>query len=289
MKRGINFLVLATVLWGGNYVCGRYLAIAMPSTLLNTIRWAISTAILFAILLLSQKRIPLFSNWKEFLITGFFGVFAFSTLNYLGLSHISASQAGMISAGIPVAILLFTPLVLKEHIKTKAWIGTMISVLGVIVLFMGKKAVSSDSSMVGDIEMILACLSWGVYTVYVKKYGRKIDSLTMTAGASFYGTVLSALSCIGTVNSGSIHMSTGAWLAVLYVSTFASVGAFFLWNEGVKLAGAARSAPFINLLPVWTVILGLLLLHENLSLVSLAGGIVTILGAVLTSLPSKAK
>ncbi|OIK11696.1 DMT family transporter [Bacillus sp. MUM 13] len=284
MKRGILLLIAATLLWGGNYICGRFLALALPSTLLNTVRWAISTIILVGIMTISKKRLPLFSKWKEFLILGFFGVFAFSTLNYLGLRSISASQAGMISAGIPVAILIFTPFFLKEHIKLKAWIGTAVSIIGVITLLLGKNQASSEGSLIGDMEIVLSCLAWGLYTVLGKQYGKQMDPLTMTAGASFYGTILSAISCIGTVQPSMIHMSTNAWLAVLYVSTFASVGAYFAWNTGVKIVGAGKAAPFINLLPVWTVIFGVFLLHEQISLMSLLGGIITIAGAVLASL-----
>ncbi|WP_047153981.1 DMT family transporter [Aneurinibacillus tyrosinisolvens] len=79
-------------------------------------------------------------------------------------------------------------------------------------------------------------------------------------------------------------MTGNAWICVIYVSTFASVGAYFAWNTGVKIVGAGRAAPYINLLPVWTVIFGVLLLHEQVSLVSLVGGVVTIVGAVLASL-----
>jgi drug/metabolite transporter (DMT)-like permease len=284
MKRGFLLLVVATLLWGGNYICGRFLAPALPSTLLNTVRWAISTVILVGIMTISKKRLPLFSNWKELLILGFFGVFAFSTLNYLGLRSISASQAGMISAGIPVAILMFTPFILKEQIKLKAWIGTAVSIIGVIILLLGKHHASSHGSIVGDMEIVLSCLAWGLYTVLGKRFGKQMDPLTMTAGAAFYGAILSAISCIGTVHPNMIHMSTNAWLAVLYVSTFASVGAYFAWNAGVKMVGAGKAAPFINLLPVWTVIFGVFLLHEHISFMSLLGGIVTIAGAVLASL-----
>ncbi|WP_047153980.1 DMT family transporter [Aneurinibacillus tyrosinisolvens] len=192
MKRGILLLVLATILWGGNYICGRFLAPALPATLLNTVRWAISTVILFGLLSLNKKNIPIFTKWKEFLILGFFGVFAFSTLNYLGLRSVSASQAGMISAGIPIAILAFTPIVLKENIKLKAWIGAVVSILGVILLVQGKHTASSQSSLLGEIEILLSCLAWGLYTVLGKRYGKQMDPLTLTAGASFYGTLLSA-------------------------------------------------------------------------------------------------
>ena len=120
MKRGLGLLLIATILWGGNYICGRFLGPSMPSTLLNTVRWAISTLILVGILSLNGKGLPLLKEWKKFSLLGFTGIFAFSTLNYLALQSISASQAGMISAGVPIAILLFTPFVLKEKNKQKS-------------------------------------------------------------------------------------------------------------------------------------------------------------------------
>jgi len=289
MNRGIALLIMATVFWGGNYICGRYLAPALPATLLNTVRWGISTVILVGILSFNKKSLPLLSKWREFLILGFFGVFAFSTLNYMGLKNISASQAGMISAGIPVAILMFTPFVLKEKVKLRAWIGTVVSVVGVILLFKGKHTASSQASIIGEMEIILSCLAWGLYTVLGKRYGKELDPLTMTAGAAFYGTLLSAVSCIGTVKLDMIHMTGTTWLCIIYVSTFASVGAYFAWNAGVKIVGAGRAAPYINFLPVWTVIFGVILLHEQISWMSLIGGVVTILGAVLASITGQSK
>ncbi|MED4205529.1 DMT family transporter [Neobacillus mesonae] len=283
MKKGIFLLVLATVLWGGNYICGRFLGGALPATLLNTIRWGISTLILWGLMSFKKKQFPIFTKWKELLILGFFGVFAFSTLNYLGLKSLSASYAGMISAGIPIAILLFTPFFLKQKISLKSWIGAIVSISGVILLVQGKHTAASQASVMGIIEIILSCLAWGIYTVLGKRYGAKLDPLTMTAGASFYGTILSALSCIGTVDLNMIHMDAAAWMAILYVSTLASVVAFVAWTAGVEMVGPALAAPFINLLPVWTVVFGILLLNEQLSAITLTGGIITMIGAVLAT------
>lgn len=283
MKRGIGLLVLATILWSGNYIGGRFLASALPATLLNTIRWVISTIILFGILAINKRKIPIFKMWKEFMILGFLGIFAFSTLNYMGLRLISASQAGMISAGTPVAILLFTSLVLKEHINGKSWLGTIVSLTGVVLLFLGKQGDASPGLWLGGIETILAGCAWALYTVFGKKYGKNTDPLTMTAGAAFYGTLFSALSSIGTVQPNMIKMTASAWLAVIYVSTLASVGAFYAWNAGVKILGASKAAPYLNLLPVFTVILGVLVLKEQISGTSLVGGVMTILGAILAT------
>jgi drug/metabolite transporter (DMT)-like permease len=284
MKRGIGLLVLATLLWGGNYICGRFLADALPATLLNAVRWAISTALLAGLLAISKKPLPLLTKWKEFMVLGFLGVFAFSTLNYLGLRTISASRAGMISAGIPIAILAFTPFVLKETVKAKACIGAAVSIVGVVILFLGKSGDSSHGTIIGDLEIVLAALAWGLYTVLGKRFGKRMDPLTMTAGASFYGTLFSAASCAGTVQAGMIHMTAVGWICVIYVSTFASVIAYLAWNAGVKTVGAGSAAPYINLLPVWTVVFGILLLHEHISGITLLGGAITIAGAVLATL-----
>jgi len=233
---------------------------------------------------LNKKKLPVFSMWKELAILGFTGVFAFSTLTYMALGNISASQAGMISSGIPISILLFTPFILKEKISVKAWVGAGISILGVIILFLGKSGVADiEGTLLGNFQIILACLAWGIYTVLGKRYGKKHDSLTLTAGAALFGTIFSAISCIGTVDLSMVIMTGTAWISLLYVSTLASVGAYLAWNAGVRIVGASQAAPYLNLLPVWTVLFGILLLNEQVSVVSWVGGVITILGAVLAS------
>lgn len=283
-KHGLGLLLLATIFWGGNYICGRFLGESIPATLLNTLRWAISALILLTLLKINKKKLPLLKEWKKFALLGFTGIFGFSTLNYFSLQSISASQAGMISAGTPIAILLFTPLILKEKIGRKAWICAAISILGVIILFQGKNSEAEAGSFYGNFAMVIACLAWGVYTVLGKKYSKDIDPLTQTAGAAIYGTLFSALSCFGTVDTEMIQFSLPVLLSILYVSTLASVGAYLAWNAGVKIVGASQAAPYINMLPVWTVVFGVILLHEKISLVSGIGGIITILGAVMATM-----
>lgn len=288
MIRGIIYLVIAIVFWSGNYICGRFLADALPPNLLNTIRWIISTLILFALLLYKRKKLHLIAHWKEFLIAGFFGIFAFSTLLYWGLNYLTASQVGMITAFTPISILFFAILILRERLSIQGLIGTIISITGVIILFLGKSNGEEAGSWFGGILIILASLSWGIYTALGKKYSNKFDALTFLTGASFYGAILSALSCIGTVNLDDIHMTIGAWLAVIYVSTLASVVAFLAWQVGVQRVGAAYSAPFMNLMPVCTIVFGVILLNETVSVMSIIGGSISIVGALLASLPKSA-
>lgn len=285
MNKGVLYLIVAILFWSGNYIGGRFVADALPPTLLNTIRWLISSVILFSLLFYQKKRVPLLTYWKEFLISGFFGIFAFSTLLYWGLNYLTASQVGMITAFTPISILLFAFLILKERLSVHGLIGTIISVSGVIILFVGKLNGDGSFSWLGGIIIIFACLSWGIYTALGKKYSKTFDGLTFLTGASFYGTILSLLSCIGTVRLENIHMTLEIWLVIFYVSTFASVVAFLAWQYGVQQVGASYSAPYMNLMPVFTIILGVILLKETVSILSIIGGGIAIVGALLASLP----
>ncbi|PWI57672.1 DMT family transporter [Sulfoacidibacillus thermotolerans] len=283
MKKGILLLVVATLLWSGNYIAGRVLAPAMPAYFLNGVRWVISAFILWLILRLQGKSIPLKREWKILSILGFVGMFAFSTLTYLGLKSIPAAQAGMISGMIPVIILLFSVLFLHDRPPLIAWLGIVLSVIGVIVLF-GAGSGSSFTFSLGDLELVIAAVAWGLYTVLGKRRSHHIDPLTMTAGAAIYGAIPSAIAGILSYSPTAIHMTPVAWLSLLYVSTAASVVAYFVWTSGVHVVGASRSAPFMNLLPIWTVILGISLLGEHLSIHEMIGGTIILAGAVLANL-----
>ncbi len=288
MKRGIILLVIATLLWSGNYIAGRVLAPAMPAYFLNGVRWVISAIILWGILRAKGKPIPLKSEWKALFSMGFVGMFVFSTLTYLGLKSIPAAQAGMISGMIPVVILILSVVLLRERPSVVAWFGIVLSVIGVFVLF-GAGSSSSFTFSVGDLELVIAAVAWGLYTVLGKKLSHRIDPLTMTAGAAIYGAIPSAIAGAFSYSPETIHMTLVAWVSLLYVSTAASVVAYFVWTSGVHMVGASRSAPFMNLLPIWTVILGVTILQERLTVLELIGGAVILAGAFLANLRSRPK
>lgn len=286
MKRGIPLLILATLFWSGNYIAGRVLAHSMPPLILNGVRWVISAALLWLILKARGRRLPLRKFWREFLIMGFTGMFVFSGLTYEGLRYVPAAQAGMISAAIPVAILVLGVFVIRDHPSWIGWTGALLSFVGVVILIGSGKTTAHSFALGGDSAIVAAAVSWGLYTVLGKKYSRYIDPLTLTAGAAVYGAIPSVGAALWTLPNLTIHMNAVAWLSLLYVSTGASVVAYMVWTTGVHWTGPSRSAPYMNLLPIWTVVLGVLVLHEKVGVNDWLGGAITVLGAVLASFPS---
>ncbi|MDA8193129.1 MAG: DMT family transporter [Thermaerobacter sp.] len=278
MKKGFLWLVTATLLWSGNYIAGRILAPELPALAVNAIRWIVSSFVLWPLLRLSGRNLSVRTTWPRYLTMGFIGMFVFSGLTYLGLDSLPAAQAGMISGTMPVIILLLSVAILGERPSGRAWLGVVLSVGGILVL-MG--AGRSFRLSAGDLEILGSAVAWGLYTVLGKRFSQDLDALTLTTGAAIFGAVPSALAALTTGSPTLWHLTSVGWASLAYVSTLSSVLAYFVWTAGVKMVGAARSAPFMNLLPVWTVIMGVLLLGEHLVLHQLIGGGVTILGAVV--------
>ncbi|QSO45820.1 DMT family transporter [Alicyclobacillus mengziensis] len=279
MIRGFLLLMLATLLWSGNYIAGRLLAPAMPALVLNGVRWTLSALELYIILMFTGKRLPLREKWREFLLLGFVGMFIFSALTYLGLHSTPAAQAGMISGLIPVAILFFGVFILKDKGSRMAWFGSLVSVIGVLVL-LGGHAGSGFTVSLGDVEILAAAGSWGLYTVLGKRFGRDMDPLTLTAGAAVFGAIPSDIAGLFSFSPHAFHMTSTAWMALVYVSTAASVIAYFAWTVGVERVGASRAAAWMNLLPVWTAVSGIVMLGERMTTVQMIGGALVLLGAV---------
>ncbi len=277
-------LVLATLLWSGNYIAGRYLSTAMPALFLNGLRWTISSVLLIVIARARGTKIPLWREAPLLFTLGLLGMFLFSSLTYLGLRTVPAAQAGMISALMPIAILLFSVVLAGERPSLQGWVGVLLAVGGVGMLISGP-IIHLAGSSVGELELLGAALFWGAYTALGRRFRTRMDTFSMTAGAAVWGAIPSVIAGIVSLRGATLHFTPTVWIALIYVSTAASILAYWLWNHGVLRLGAARSAPFINLLPVFTVILGVLILHETISARQIVGGSVTLAGAVLAGLP----
>ncbi len=288
MKKGISLLVISTVLWSGNYIAGRVLAPAMSAYLLNGLRWTISAVLLWILADLRHARPPLRKKWKAFLLLGFVGMFLFSTLTYLGLHSVAATQAGMISGSIPIVILLLGVLVLHERPTGGVWLGVVLSVVGVAVLVGADRTAGAGLSG-GDLLLVGAAVAWGLYTVLGKRLCADMDPLAVTAGAAVYGALPSMATGLWSLGSTPVHMTPLAWLCLLYVSTAASVIAYWLWTTGVNTVGASVAAPFLNLLPVWTVLFGVVLLREHVTSIQWLGGFITVAGAFWAGQTLRAK
>lgn len=192
------------------------------------------------------------------------------------VENTTASQAGMITAMLPILVMIGAALILKERIGGRAWLGAMLAVAGVCWLTLSSTPTTdAPNPMLGNSLELLAMLCATGYTIAMKALTERYSPFFLTAlqafaGCFFYFPILFLPS---TRLPESFHLAPG--LAILYLGAVITLGAYGLYNYGLKHVPANKAASFVNLIPIFSVFLGWLLLGETLtSSQAIAGGII---------------
>ena len=199
------------------------------------------------------------------------------------LNLTSASQASMITTMLPLLVAVAAALFLGESITRRVVAGLVLAAVGAVWLSLAALVSEhAPNPVLGNFLEFLAMVTATGYIILVKKLSADLPSLFLTAVQSFIGAVF----FLFIVVIMDIHMpeavSVSALLSVLYLGTFVSVGAYGLYNFGVSRVPANQAAAFINLIPLWAIILGVVLLGERFTLWQFIAGLLIFVGVMMT-------
>lgn len=132
--------------------------------------------------------------------------------------------------------------------------------------------------------MICAATCWAVYTVLGRHALKGLSPIASTTYAALWGFALLLVASF-VILHGAVEMAVSwpAVAALLYLGVFGTVVAFVWYYQGVKAIGPTRTAVFNNLIPAFGVLLGTVLLGEQLYISMLIGGALVISGVALTN------
>ena len=296
-RTGVTYLklVVTTFFWGGTFVAGKWAVSEAPPFLLAFLRFAIASFVVWALVAWrGRERGERFphpkggAQWAGLFSLGFTGVFLYNFVFLTGLSWTSATNGSLIVAFNPLLTAVLSALWLKERLRPVQAGGFLLALLGVgVVITRGSIAVVRSLSFnPGDLLMLGAPLAWALYTIVGKKVLRYFSPLVATLYASLFGTLLllPAAALEGSLISGVHRLTVYGWFAVLQLALLGTVVGFVWWYEGVAELGAARASVFVNLVPVFGVLLSALILSESLGVSQLAGGILVVAGVGLGTL-----
>ena len=282
-------LVLATVLWGGNFVIGRAVSGDIPPFTLAFLRWCLAFLVFFpiAMKLLRIDWPKLKNNWKIVLVLSFTGVFAFNTLVYIGVYYTTSINASLMNSTTPIFIYLLSFFFLKEHLTRYQLIGTALSLIGVIFILSGGSLESLQQFTFnkGDLIVILAVFCWSIYSMLIKHYSQVLPGLsTFLATIAVGAIMLLPFSLFEFFTADSpIIWSPKTIGAIFYVGTLASIVAFLCWNKGVIQIGANRASIYLNFIPLFATFFATIFIGEQLLLAQVIGGLAVIGGVILTN------
>lgn len=281
-------LGLTVAFWGGAFVAGRHVSLHLGPGLIAFLRFAMASILLLALTRWKEGRWPRLNRlqWGYILLLGATGIFAYNVLFFKGLSLVKAGRASLIIATTPAFIALTSALLLGERLGPVRVAGILLSLVGAaVVISRGRLGPEMFDGMgTGELLMFGCVFSWVAYSLMGKTVMRTLSPLVAVTYSVVAGAIaLLVVACWEGLGSGVARASLLDWLAIAYMAVFATVVGFVWFYEGVSQVGATRAGLFINLVPIFAVVLAFFILGEPVTLSLGIGAMLVLAGVYLTN------
>lgn len=283
-------LVVAMALWGSSFIALKLAFAELPPL------WVIFGRMLLGslVFLLAWRwrgRIEYRGgDWKYLLGLAACEPCLYFIFEALALQNTSASQAGMITALLPLLVAMGAFVFLRERITRTTLAGFLLAMVGAVWLSLaGSADEHAVNPLLGNFYEFLAMLCAMGYTLLLKHLSARYSAFILTAMQAFIGSLFFLpLALLGAPLPDEI---TALGLeSVVYLGVVVTVGAYGLYNYGVSQLPASQATGFINLIPVFTLIFAALLLGERLNFWQMLAAAVVFAGVLLsqwrTTLPA---
>ena len=287
--KAYSMLVLATLFWAGNFVVGKIAFIeSIPPFSLTFFRWMLVWFILipFTYKELFKLRKIILDNLSLLFLLGLTSVGLFNSFIYNALNFTQVINASLFNAVIPVAIILFCFLFKIEKTNKFQILGLVISIFGIlsIITRLDLNVLLTLNFNKGDILMIGAVISWGIYSAFLKKIKFEVSLLTLVH-------ILCTLGLLTLIPQFLFELSQGKTAVVdnnfvyclIYLAIFPSIGSYYCWAGAVSIIGANRAGIFLSLIPLFSTILAVIFFDEKFIFFHFIGSVLIVLGLFLSN------
>jgi drug/metabolite transporter (DMT)-like permease len=296
--RGIGYAFAASLMFGLGAVLAKLVGGEIDATIVAFLDLAVGGLLVAGVLLLTGApllktlRVLKRADWINLLLLSFVGTTLPLLLIVGGFARTSALEGGFILQLNGVAALIFAVLLLGERFRLKQSFGILLLLVGsILVVFKGEQGVSWGSGGIGDLMILIGAIGLGFGFIPAKRLSQRVDTLPLTAWRLLLGacTLLPVVAFELLFAAHSLLWQptlTTLWALPLYIVTNFCLG-YLSQQEGLRLLKAWEMAAIMQTIPLFSTMFALLLLHNTMTIVQVAGGLMALLGGIVVSLSSE--
>ena len=252
------------------------------------LRFLIAVICLFPLVL--KKKILSLSGWKEvleYVLLGTLGVTLHQWLQSTGLVTSQASTTAWIVASVPLFMVLFSRIFLKEKLGKFGSLGIALASIGVLMVVSGgnlRSLFQNGFGAPGDVYVLLSAPNWAIYSILLSRTLQRYSVLKTTFFSMLFGWRFTSIQFVA--EKGWQHfpaITLSGWGSILYLGIFCSFLAYLFYYDAVQNLTSASVGAYLYIEPIATMLLAAVILGEAITLPSILGGALILIGINLVN------
>ncbi|AFQ49747.1 DMT family transporter [Burkholderia cepacia] len=274
-------LVTLAAIWGASFLFMRMGAPEFGAIPLIALRVAIAAVLLLPVLRGADARREFRMHAVPLFVVGIFNsALPFCLLTYAAL-FVSAGTDSILNATTPLWTALVAYLWLRTPLTKPQTLGLAVGFAGVVVLAGSAIGAGTPGAPRAIAAAMLATLSYGFAAHYSKRKLANVRPFVSAFGSQLFAALVLVPLAAPMWPQTPVHAS--AWIAVILLGAICTAVAYLLYFGLIRNAGAQYAASVTFLIPIFGVVWGAIFLHETITVQTVAGCAIILLGTALAT------
>jgi len=278
-------MAFCNIMWGLSFMFSKHALASGFSTLtLIFFRYSLAALLLTGMVLGKEKRMHLpRKDLLPMFLSSLSGITLYYVLEYAGIQRTTTVNASLIIASVPILTLIVEAVWHRTALTSRQILGSALSVLGVgLIVWQGSN--EGTHSLLGDGLILGAAIGWVAYLFLSRRLRDTYSSLAMNAWQALFAS-LTLLPCALMESPQWQPIPASGWISALVLAIVCSALSHWLYGYALPAMTPLAGAVFTNLLPVATIVAGVLWLDETMTAFKILGAILIIGSIFMINLP----
>lgn len=282
-KVSIGFVVVCLI-WGSTWLAIKLGLETVPPFLASGLRFLLASIVLGGLVFLRNERLPRERGFRALVV--FISLTSFSipfALVYWGQLLIPSALASILFATFPFFVAVFSHIVLpNERMSGPKMLGVLLGFIGVYVIFSSELSLGARLALGGMVAIVASSLIQAISLVFLKKHGESYSTLSINFVSIGMSAVLLLCTSVVVEDYTNVVFTPKAILSLLFLAIFGTVVTFVTYFWMIKHVQAVLLSMTSFVTPIIAVVLGALVMHEQLA-PQIVSGAALVLGGILVA------